>query len=152
MRIIALPVIAVCLLATGCGRVWDAANSKTLDSDVRSLLSASGIPGDFLACHMIETTREAECSFRAGVPAISALSRSLSLSPLQDGPSRGLLAFVKGKTPPDVPPDWHGVLVLAVTGRPPALRLKSGSAFEYLFLFHDATRNVAWLRVAYSSG
>ena len=143
-----------CLLLVGCDLLWDAANRSTLTSDVRELLKMAEALPQQLDCHMVGSTRNAACALRLSQSEVASVIRTFALvrvdpSPVSPSPFAGLPVHlgpscVAGSNAPRV--------AFGVSGRPMHLRLRSGSAFEYLLLTLDPSTGQTCVQVAYASG
>ncbi len=151
-----LVLIASSVMVAACGRTWNALNRSALEADITSLLNSCGIEGRTPEhCSMIDTTRDGRCEIELTREEVASLVEHLGLEELdRDQPNHlALLNRLKEVSPscfenggPDGPQAW------VVLGRPPALRLKSGSSFEYLLIVYEPSAVRASLLVSYAYG
>ena len=148
---ISVAVIAAAGLV-GCDRLWDAVNRRSAMSDVRAVLSSSGVGTETLSCRSLPASRDVECRLKGGPAEVQRLAKALSLTPVEAGTADALGSFVEQHRPRGLPPLPTSAAVFAATGRPGVLRLANGSAFEFLLLFRDPASDTLWLRLSYSYG
>lgn len=151
-----LVLIASSVMVAGCGRTWNALNRSALEADITSLLNSCGIEGRIPEhCSMIDTTREGRCEIELTMEEVASLVEHIGLEEIdRDQPDHlALLNRLKeislssfDHDGPEGPQAW------VVLGRPPALKLKSGSSFEYLLIVYDPSATRASLLVSYAYG
>jgi len=146
-----LPVVTAGLLAA-CTPLWNAANRASLHSDVQALLAGAGASPQDLQCRMVATSRDGECHFRAGPQAARSLAQRLSLVPILVSSDTASAALARSVAPAELRAILSQSATFGIAGRPVSLRLGSGSAFEYLFLFQAPDRQTLWIRVSYAYG
>ncbi len=142
----------------GCETIWNYINQPTLKRDVVELFRSHGVALNNPCCRMIGTSRSARCELRLTPEQVNLIVKGLNLKAskleyLAEGnpwikipePKRGCLTskFFQGV---------KQVNVYGVEGRPPQLRLKSGSAFEYFILFQDLESDNVCIQVSYAYG
>ena len=142
------------LLLIGCTALWNPIQRGGLDADVRALLRGAGVTPARLDCRMLGDTRDGECSLSLTPSDAGALIGGLKLEAIPADPTwaSSLSQLVRLKGPGcaaalSSPIERHGI-----AGRPAALRLAGGSAFEYLLLSLDPRRQRACLQVSYAYG
>lgn len=142
----------------GCEIIWNYGNKGTLKKDIVELFKMHGVVIKDPVCNMIRTSREAICEFRAPADQVSLLVRNLHLKEVEKestskadlllkAPSsnRGCLACPSFK-------DVSKIRIYRSDHRPSELRLKHGTAFEYLILFQDLETDKVCVQVSYSYG
>jgi len=144
-------VLVVSLLA-GCETLWKAGQGRASASDVRAVLAGAAIPTEGLDCEMVGATRDVECRMQAGPEAARRIASGLRLTAIDASSPPSLAAFVRQRAPHEVASTKGSILAFVTTGRPEVLRLKRGTAFEYLVLYWDPGTNVVWFRLSYSYG
>jgi len=142
----------------GCETIWNYSNRGTLKKDIVELFKKHGVVIKDPVCNMIGTSREATCEFRAPADQVSLLVRNLHLKEVGGESTSKADLLLK------VPPSNRGCLacpsfkhvsktrVYRSDHRPSELRLKNGTAFEYLILYQDIETDKVCVHVSYSYG
>ena len=154
MTLIRLSSALACILLTGCGPLWNAANRSGLESDVRQLLKTASIVPQHLECRMLGSKREASCTLQISPSETTSVIRTLALKSihsLSEAPS-SLARLIAHAGPSCVAGSSSALAIFGIAGRPNSLRLPSGSAFEYLLLTINESTGQACIQVSYSYG
>jgi hypothetical protein len=143
-----------CLLLTGCASLWTITNRSGLEADVRELLKTAAVEPQHLDCRMVGTTRKAACSLRLSPPQTSSVIRTLALESIptsseNSSPQAQLIALAG---PSCVAKTSRPIVRFGLGNRPNALRLSSGTAFDYLLLTINKSTGQACVQVSYSYG
>ena len=142
----------------GCEAIWNYGNKGTLKKDIVELFKKHGVVIKDPVCNMIGTSREATCEFRASIDQVSLLVQNLRLKEVEgEGTSKADWLL---KAPPSnggclACPSFKHVSKIRIyrsDHRPSELRLKRGTAFEYLILFQDLETNKVCVQLSYSYG
>ncbi len=147
-------IALTCLLLLGCEPLWKAANPSRLESDVRELLKTASVVPHRLACRMVDATRNASCSLRISQAEAASVIQALALERIKtSSESPTHLAWLSAHAGPScVAGPSASLVAFGIAGRPKALRLPNGSAFEYLLLAFDQSTGQARVQVSYSYG
>lgn len=143
---------------TACDVVWNAANRSSLRADVAELLAKGGLPERALVCNMIGTTRGGTCSFSGSAEEVAAVTKSLALWEVRFGDGEGGVVDPSAAALRHACPQSRrvgkssSVKAFGLGSRPPELRLKSGSAFEFILFYWDSGNSDVCVEVAYSYG
>lgn len=142
------------LLLVGCGPLWNAAGRSSVESDVREILKTTAVVPQHLECRMVGSTRNASCSLRMSPSETASVIRALALESIpSSSETPSLLArLVAHAGPSCLAGASSGSSAFGIAGRPNALRLASGSAFEYLLLTVNESTGQACVQVSYSYG
>lgn len=149
-----LSIALACLLLVGCDSFWNAVNRSGLEADVRELLKTAAVVPQHLDCHMVGSTRDGTCSLRLSPSETESVIRALALEnifPSSETPSP-LARLVARADPGCVVGASASLEAFGIAGRPNALRLPSGSAFEYLILTINKSTGQACVLVSYAYG
>jgi len=151
-------LIAFGFLLWGCEALWNLGHQSSLKNDIDELFRAHGIVISQPNCNMIGTTRSATCRFKASPEQVGALACGLHLKELkEDETEREVLAR-------RVPEPSLGCLicdpfdrlsrmkVYVSERRAKELRLKRGSALEYLIVFQDPQSDQVCVQFSYAYG
>jgi len=149
-----LSIALACLLLVGCDSLWNSVNRSGLETDMREILKAAAVVPSHLDCTMVGSTRDGSCSLRMSPSEVESVIRALALeniSPSSETPSP-LARLVARGDPGCVVGDSAPLEAFGIAGRPPVLRLPSGSAFEYLILTFSTSTGQACVHVSYAYG
>ena len=150
--------LALTSLLPGCDTIWNLTNRGALERDIVDLFRNQGLAITNLKCNMIGTSRSATCKFRASAEQVASLVRSLNLKEVETEDA------TKGNSVLSVPEANVGCMtcppfakrprmrIYLSERRPRELRLKSGSAFEYLVLLQRLDTDEVCVQIAYSYG
>jgi hypothetical protein len=154
LTVLRLSCLLVCLLVIGCDPLWNAANRAGLESDMRALLKTAAVEPQHLQCRMVGSTRNASCSLRMSPSETASVIRTFALESIHTSsdPSSPLAWLIAHAGPSCVAGVSAPLATFGLTGRPNALRLPSGAAFEYLLLTINESTGQACVQVSYSSG
>lgn len=149
--------IAVSIAASACTRAtaWDGANRDALQRDVGGLLRGHGLTAA-LDCHMIGSTRNAYCTFKAPAAQVALVASALKLK--ERGVVLDTLLAVDVAAAPGgcrAAPAFaepSRVRVLGSERRPPQLALANGAAFEFLVLYRREDSDDVCVQVSYAYG
>lgn len=140
------------LTLTGCDR----ANGFFLERDLGALAADKGVELPGLSCRMISGTRTGFCAVQLEPEKAERLIAGLELRRLQSGSPLPLgQAFRELDLGCRTLPGFHeisGTPSFWTQGRPAGLRLKNGTAFEYLILLRAGTPADYCVQLAYSYG
>jgi hypothetical protein len=143
-----------CLCLIGCEPVWDAANRPGLESDIRALLKTAAVEAPHLQCRMAGATRDGSCALRLSPSDTEAVIRTFALESVRPStePSVPLAQLIAQAGPSCVVHASGPLATFGRGGRPDALRLASGAAFEYLLLTINESTGEACVQVSYAYG
>ncbi len=135
-------------LAAGCRVAWNLWARGDLARDVKSLLAHQGILVKDAKCHMFGTLNSGACVVPLTAEESKRLVQALKLRVLV--PTEPIREFKGGCT--DTPPFDSGYVQMFRTStlRPPELKLRSGGAFDYLYLFAHPASATACIQVLYT--
>jgi len=155
--IIYILTVTFLVALSSCERAWNAVNRSALEDDVESLLARCGIEQSApVSCSMVGATRDGVCGLALSWPQINRLVEELNLVVLDPGDPQhsALLDQLQGSPPTCLQPDDDTELSQAwiALGRPPELRLESGSAFEFLLVFYRQSDSYACFQMSYAYG
>ena len=144
---LSLVAIGIVLLSAGCEKVWTVANRGHLQRDMTALAQQVGVTLTAPDCHMVGMTRDGVCTFKTSSRQIAQLVQGLKLKSESANP---LLETRCGSQ--DAFRAATRLYRYSVGGRPPELRLKDGSAFQFLSLLYNAGNQSACVALSYSDG
>jgi hypothetical protein len=152
---VALSIIA--LACIGCSSLRNATNRGGLEEDVKALCQERAKVNLYKAsCHMVGTTRAGICEFKALPQDINAIANSLDMSEIKSDKTLKYANTygydIKSSKLGGLFSQGKDVRAYGIFGRPAKLKLKNGSAFEYMILFYEPATNEASLETCYSYG
>jgi hypothetical protein len=156
-RLVAAVLIAAGTAACSGAGAWDRANRDALRRDVVQLFQRHGVTAA-PECHMIGTTRDAYCVFKAPADRVDSLVRALKLEAAPTGSAAHeqieLIEMVSpgGCRATPALADPSKVRAYRSERRPRELALASGGAFEYLVLYQHTDSDDVCVRVSYAYG
>jgi hypothetical protein len=136
--------------------LWNYGNRPALKRHIVELFQKHGVTINDPVCNMIGTTRGATCEFQASAHQVSSLVQGLNLKEVgveSVSKPNMLLKVNQANVGCLACRSFKNVLKMKVftSGhRPNELRLKSGSAFDYLILFQDLDTDKVCVQVSYS--
>lgn len=151
-----LATVAVSITGIGCERTWNEVNRSALEADLTSLLGQCEIADPTPEkCSMIGTTRDGRCEVALTPEDVAHLVKCLGLEMIDQGnpDHRAVLTRLTEASPAFFEHEGAEDLEAWVAfGRPPTLRLKSGTAFEHLLVVYSPFSARACLLVSYAYG
>ncbi len=155
-KLIVMAIVAAALMGTGCERTWNAANRSALKEDIASLLAQCDLHGRVPEkCSMIGATRDGRCEVDVTPEEIAQFVDRLGLEMIDQGnpDHRAVLTRLTEASPAFFEHEGaEGLEAWVAFGRPPTLRLKSGTAFENLLVVYSPLSARACLLVSYAYG
>jgi hypothetical protein len=138
----------------GCSR----ANVMGLRRDLAEISSRFSVDLKGPQCKMVGHTRTGYCISPISNEGVASLISGLNLSRLNgkadeiNASDIGSLDFDNGCRKEGPFTDISKMEIHGIHNRPDSLRMKDGSAFQYLLLFHNQTTGEVCIQVSYSYG
>lgn len=147
-RLKSLALLAVAMLATGCGFAWNMWARGDLRRDVRRLMAGQGVAVASVKCRMFGTLRAGACTFPLTADETTRIVQGLKLRVL--APTENIREFRGGCS--QTPPYDTGFVRTFRSGafRPAELKLPDGGGFDYVYLYHHPTSGTACLQISYT--
>jgi hypothetical protein len=138
-----------CLALAACDR-----DGGPLATDVRDLLQPAGVSPQPMTCRMVGQTRMGVCALSLTDTETASVVRALALTDTTASRDAASIAdFVFAQAKGDCIGDAGSRrAVFVASGRPQALRLPGGTAFEELVLTVDLTTRQACIHASYAYG
>lgn len=148
----------IIFITAGCDIPWNAANRKTLEKDFSALVGNCGVEITEVKCHMLGSTRDAVCVFKATREQIDDIKKGLKLKAVVAGSEEQRFAeqiedssshksFQEFKSS-----SGQSLERYFSKRRAKELILKKGTSFEYFLLYYDPSSGRACVLLSYAYG
>ena len=155
---LALLLIALVLMNTGCGLIYSRSTSVALERDLSLLYGEPGLTDTAPGCAVIDSTRTGFCIYETSEAEVAQLVDRLGLHSIvldENGVgsavapeaevSSGCLSQSGYENP-------RRLVVYESERRADALRLEDGTAFEYLMVMFEPVRGGMCIQASYAYG
>jgi hypothetical protein len=150
-------VVLCAVLMIGCDALWNLGNRGQLARDITEIFEKQGVRIAHPVCHMVGTTRDGVCTFRASAEQIAAAVRGLGLQETSgtfstgSGSSHAMKEVERVCTSKSPFGEQSGLNLYQLDRRPEALKLSHGGAFEFMLLYYHPSQDVC-VGVSYAYG